>query len=456
MNENEVKNPVNENKMGVQPVGSLLVKMGAPMCASMLVQALYNIIDSIFVSRIGPDAMTAISLAFPIQMLMVSFASGTAVGINAMLSKALGEKNHKQVQNAALNGVFLEFLTAVAFCLFGIFGARAYFASQTSTANVVKLGTEYLSIVTIGSFAFILEMTFERLLQSTGRTFVTMITQATGAIINIIFDPILIFGLFGFPKLDMKGAAIATVFGQVVAASMALIFNLKKNHEISLDFKGFKPNWSAIKRIYSVGLPSIIMQSINSVTTYLLNMILIGFSEVAVTALGIYFKLQSFFFMPVFGLNNAMIPIIAYNYGARKKERILGTIKYAILIAMSIMVAGLLLFNIFPGALLGLFNANEELLAIGIPALRIISYSFIGAGFSIVLLSVYQALGNGVYSLIVSLLRQIIVLVPVAYLLSKVAGLSGVWWAYPIAELISVLVNIVLFRKIYKVKISTL
>ena len=451
----EEKN-LTENRMGTEPVASLILKMSAPMCLSMLVQAFYNVVDSIFVSRIDSYAMTAISLAFPIQTLMVSFCAGTAVGINSLLSRSLGEKRSDRVQKAALNGIFVEILTALAFCLFGIFGSRAYFAGQTNTLPVIEYGHQYLSIVTIGSICFMMEMTFERLLQSTGRTFYTMITQTTGAVINIIFDPIMIFGLFGFPKMGMAGAAIATVMGQFAAMIMAILYNLKKNPEITLRLKGFRPDLSTIRNIYVVGLPSIVMQAIGSLTTFLLNLILIAFSETAVTALGVYFKLQSFFFMPVFGMNNALIPIIAFNYGAKKKKRITDAVKYGVIGSMTIMILGCAVFNIFPGVLLSFFNADEALLAIGAPALRIISYSFLGAGFCIVLGSAYQALGNGLYSLIVSLMRQVVILIPAAYLLSRLAGVSGVWWSYPLAECMSVLVNLVLYRRIYNDKIKTL
>jgi len=447
---------IRAERMGTEPTGKLLFSMSAPICISMLVQALYNIVDSIFVSRIDEQALAAVSLAFPIQSLMISFAVGTGVGMTALLSRSLGEGKKDMAQKACDNGIFLQLCNSLAFALFGIFGAMAFFQVQTNNPIIVGYGTEYLSIVCTLSVGFILEVTFERTLQATGNSFYSMISQTCGAVFNCIFDPILIFGLAGFPKLGIKGAAIATVSGQFVAAILAFIFNVKKNKEVSVIWNKFKPEGHVIKLIYEVGIPSIIMQSITSVTTYVLNQILIVYSEAAVTVYGIYFKLQSFIFMPVFGINNGMVPIIGYNYGAKLKDRIISTIKYAVASATVLMLIGVVLFVAIPGSLLSLFNAGDELMALGSKALRIIGFHFIFAGFNITIASVYQALGNGVYSLITSVLRQIVVILPVAYFLGKLFGVDAVWFAFPIAEIVATTVNIILFKKTYNDKIKPL
>lgn len=445
----QTQNMPPENKMGTMPIPKLLISMALPMIISMLVQALYNVVDSIFVAKISENALTAVSLAFPIQNLMIALSSGTAVGVNALLSKSLGEKDFKQVNAAAINGIFLAFLSFVAFLIFGLVGSHMFFSTQTGIAEIIESGTDYLTICSVFSFGIFGQMMFERLLQSTGKTFYTMITQGTGAIINIILDPILIFGLLGFPALGVAGAAIATVFGQIVAMILAIIFNLKHNHEISFAFKKFRPSGHIIKRIYIVGIPSIIMMSIGSVMTYGMNQILMVFSSTAAAVLGVYFKLQSFVFMPVFGLNNGMIPIVSYNYGACHKDRIMKTIRLSICLAISIMILGLIVVQCIPGPLLMMFNASEDMLAIGIPALRTITLSFIFAGFCIIVGTVFQALGNGVLSMIVSIARQLVVLLPVAYLLSRVGGLNAVWWAFPIAELVSVILSTIFMKHIY-------
>ena len=447
---------IRAERMGTDPTGKLLFTMSTPICISMLVQALYNIVDSIFVSRIDEAALAAVSLAFPIQSLMISFAVGTAVGMASLLSRSLGEGNREWAQKSCDNGIFLQLCNALIFLLFGLFGAEAFFKVQTTNSVIIGYGTDYLSIVCIGSVAFIMEMTFERTLQATGNSFYSMISQSCGALFNCVFDPILIFGLCGFPKLGMKGAAIATVTGQVLAMILAMIFNIKRNKEISVIWKNFRPDGQIIKEVLAVGVPSIIMQSITSVTTYVLNQILIVYSEAAVTVYGIYFKLQSFIFMPCFGINNGMVPIVGYNYGARKKDRIMSTIKYAIISSTVIMVIGMLLFALIPGTLLGFFNAKGELMDLGQIALRIIGFHFVLAGFNIVLGSVYQAIGNGVYSLIISLVRQIVVILPVAYLLGKLFGVTAIWYAFPIAEIIAAALNAYLFSKIYKDRIEPL
>ena len=449
--------PMEENKMGVMPVTRLLVTMSLPMMLSMLVQALYNIVDSMFVAQLSEDALTAVSLAFPVQSLMIAVASGTGVGINALLSRNLGERNFEGANNAARNGVFLAIVSCIVFALLGLVGSRLFFSLQTDNPVILEYGVQYMSIITLFSVGIFLQITFERLLQSTGRTFYNMITQGTGAIINIILDPIMIFGLFGFPRLEVAGAAIATVVGQIVAVIMSFCFNHFKNKEISLSPRGFRPHGRTILFIYKVGIPSIIMQSIGSVMTFGMNKILLMFSSTAAAVFGVYFKLQSFIFMPVFGLNNGMIPIIAYNYGARNKHRIIETARKSVLIAVCIMVLGFAIFQIFPAFFLStLFRASENMLAIGVPALKIISISFLFAGYCIIVGSIFQALGNGVYSLIISATRQLIVILPVAYIFSTVFGLSMVWWAIPIAEIVSVILSTLLLKRIYRKVIKPL
>ena len=441
------------NKMGTMPMNKLLLSMALPMMISMLVQALYNIVDSVFVSMINENALTAVSLAFPIQSLMIALSTGTGVGINAVLSRSLGEKNQENVNKAAENGVFLAIVSYILFLIIGLLIAKPFYLSQTKNEEIVSYGVTYLTIVCICSIGMFTQMTFEKLLQSTGRTMYTMVTQSIGAVINIIFDPILIFGLFGFPKLGVAGAAAATVFGQAVAGTLAILFNVKVNKDIQLDFRKFRPDKMMIGKIYAVGVPSIIMQAIGSVMTYGMNLILIQFTSTATAVFGVYFKVQSFIFMPVFGLNNGMVPIVAYNYGAGSKKRVKHVTRLSITYAVSIMLIGLLVFQIFPDKLLAMFNASENMLAIGVPALRIISISFMFAGFCIVMGSVFQALGNGVYSL-VSVARQLIVLLPAAYLLSITGNVNNVWWAFPIAELMSLSMTLFFYGRINRKIIS--
>lgn len=438
-----------ENKMGVMPIDKLLLSMSLPMMISMLVQALYNIVDSIFVSQINEYALRAVSLAFPIQSLMIAVAVGTAVGINAFLSKTLGEKNFEKANIIARNGIFIEMVSFVAFAMIGIFFSRPFFASQTQISEVREYGVTYLTICCTASIGIFMQTTFERLLQSTGKTFYTMITQGTGAVINLILDPILIFGYFGMPKMGVAGAAAATVIGQIIAALMAIYFNHRFNHEIHVTFKKFRPDGNLILHIYKVGAPSIVVQAIGSVMTYGMNLILASFGA-AQTVFGVYFKLQSFVFMPVFGLNNGMVPIIAYNYGAGHRERVVKTMKSSIKFGVGIMLVGLVIMELFPAQLIGLFNATPELLEIGVPALRIICLSFAFAGFCIVVGSVFQALGNGIYSMVVSIARQLCVLLPVAKLLSLSGNVHLIWWSFPIAELASVALSAFFLMKIYK------
>ena len=445
-----------ENKMGVMPINRLLITMSLPMVISMLVQALYNVVDSMFVAMIGEDALTAVSLAFPIQSLMIAVSTGTGVGINALLSRSLGEKNFKEANRAANNGVFLGILSYLAFALFGIFFSRIFFETQTNDAQIIQYGTEYLMICTIFSLGIFMQITFERLMQSTGRTIYNMITQGTGAVINIVLDPILIFGLLGFPKMGVAGAAAATVIGQTVSMLMSFYFNEKKNVEIKLRVREFRPNAKTIRNIYAVGFPSIIMQSISSVMTFGVNKILLMFSSTAVSVFGVYFKLQSFIFMPIFGLNNGMVPIVAYNYGARNKKRIMDTVKLSTILAVGIMLVGVFIFEVFPEQLLKLFNASEQMMQIGVPALRIISLSFVFAGVSITVVSVFQALGNGIYSLIISIVRQLVIILPVAYLFAKMIGLDAVWFAFPISEIASILMALLMFRHMYRQRLADL
>lgn len=449
-----MERPANENKMGIMPVNKLLMNMAVPMMISMLVQALYNVVDSIFVSKLCEDALNAVSLAFPVQNLMIAVAAGTGVGVNALLSRSLGQKDQKMADDAARNGMFLALLSFLVFSILGFTCSRLYFAVQTEIGGIVSYGTQYLTICCGLSAGLFSAITFERLLQATGRTFFTMITQAVGALTNIILDPILIFGLFGFPRMEVAGAALATVIGQTTGGMLALIFNLTRNPDIHLSMKGFRPNRRVIGIIYSVGLPSIAMQSIGSVMVFGMNQILIAFTATATAVFGVYFKLQSFIFMPVFGLNNGMVPIVAYNYGARKPDRIIKTIKLSILYAVCIMFVGFLAFQIIPDVFLSMFLAEGEttgdLLTIGVPALRTISISFLFAGFCVVSSAVFQALGHGVLSLIVSVVRQLVVLLPVAFLLSKIHGLDTVWWSFPIAELFSVTLCALFLRRVYR------
>lgn len=445
-----------QNKMGTMPVNRLLISMSLPMIISMLVQAMYNIIDSVFVAQIGENALAAVSMAFPIQSLMIAVSAGTCVGVNALLSRSLGEKKPEDARLAAINGIFLAVLGAAAFAVFGIIGSRMYFASQTSDPEIIEYGVQYLQVCTIFSFGIFGEMMFERIIQSTGRTIYSLFSQGIGAITNIILDPIMIFGLLGCPALGIRGAAVATVTGQILAMLIALFCNLKKNPDVSINMRGFRPHGHTIKIIYAVGIPSIIMQSITSVMTYGMNLILVGFSATAVTVLGIYFKLQSFIFMPIFGLNNGLIPIIAYNYGARSKKRIMDTAKLSIGIAVGIMLVGLAIFQLFTPQLLMIFNASDHLLEIGVPALRLISLSFLFAGYCIIVSSVFQALGNGVYSLIISVARQLLCILPLAYIFAKVWGLHAVWYAFPMAEIISMTLSTALFKRIYDKKIKVL
>ena len=440
-----------ENKMGVMPMNQLLLNMSIPMMASMIVQALYNIVDSIYVSRIQEDALTALNLCFPIQMLVMAFGNGMATGVNALVSRALGEKQKDKADRIAMNGVFLSLASAALFLLFGIFLVKPYFAMQnTNTQQIKDFGIQYLSINCCLSIALYMQIIFERLLQSTGKTFYSMITQGIGAITNIILDPILIFGLLGAPKLGVRGAAIATVFGQLLAATLGLIFNIAVNKEITLKLKNLKPDFKYIGNIYSIGFPSIIMMAIGSVMNTGMNQILLGFSDTADAVFGAYYKLQSFFFMPVFGLNGSIVPIIGYNFGAGKRKRLISAVKLGILYSEILMVAGLLVFMIIPDKLLLIFDPSPEMLSMGSVALRIIGIHFPIAAVCIVLGTVFQALNHGMYSMWVSIIRQLVALLPAAFLLSLTGNVDMVWFAFPIAELFSLLMTTIFYTKVYK------
>ena len=442
--------------MGIMPIGKLLFNMALPMIIAMLVQALYNVVDSIYVSRISESAVTALSLAFPVQNMQIGVAIGIGVGVNALLSKALGEGDQKTADCTAGNGVFLVLCATVLFILFGIFGSRPYYAMQSTVAETVEGGAVYTTICSVFTLGIFIEVLGERLLQSSGRTVYTMITQGSGAVINIILDPVFIFGVewLGIPAMGMAGAAIATVIGQWSAAILAVIFNVKFNPEVNLSLRNILPNGRILGKILSVGVPTIIMNGISSVMNFGMNQILQGFHETATGVFGIYYKLQSFFFMPLFGINNATISIVAFNYGARKPERITGTLKRSCMSALCVMLAGLAIFQIVPDLLLGIFQPSAEFLRIGRSALRIISIHFPLAAIAIALGASFQALGNGIYSAITALCRQLLVLLPAAYLLSFTGEVVNVWWAFPIAEVISLLVTLIFFKRIYKQKIQ--
>ena len=444
------------NMMGVMPINSLILTMSIPMMLSMMIQALYNIVDSIFVARISENALAAVSLAFPVQALIIGIAVGTGVGINALLSKSLGERDFEKVNKSAVNGLFLSWLSAVVFFVAGLLFSEIYFKTQTGISEIIEYGRDYMSIICIFSFAVFSQITFERLLSSTGKTFYTMISQMTGALVNIALDPIFIFGLFGVPGMGVKGAAIATIIGECCASVVALFFNMKVNREIRLSFKKFCPDGKIIKSIYAVGIPSILMQCVGSFMIYGVNRILILFTSTANAVFGVFFRLQSFIFMPIFGMNSAIIPIIAFNYGARHRERIIKTVKLSVMYAACIMFIGLLLFQMIPHKMLLLFNATPEMLTIGVTAFRIMSTIFIFAGFCIVCISVLQAMGNAVQGLVVVSARQILVLLPAAWLLSLTGSLDAVWIAFPVAEIVSLAASIFFIRRLFATKLKHL
>lgn len=436
--------------MGVMPVNRLLLTMSGPMMISMLIQALYNVVDSMFVSYISESALTAVSLAYPMQNLMIAVATGTGVGINALLSRNLGEKNFPMVNRTAGNAIFLGLISYVVFALVGLFGSRIYFTVQVSDPEIIQMGQDYLSVILILSIGCFGQVLLSRLLQSTGKTFYSMVIQMVGAVLNIILDPIMIFGLLGFPAMGVAGAALATVISQVVGTLMGLYYNLRKNPEIQFSLNQLRPSAPIIARIYSVGVPSILLQTVASLLIFGLNQILVAFSETATAVYGVYFKLQGFAFLPIIGMNNGMVPIIAYNYGAKKPERILQTIKLAITYALIIMVVAVAVFQIFPTQLLGFFQASPEMLEIGVPALRILSLCFIIGGFTIVSSSVFQALGRGLLSMSISIFRQLVLVLPLAYFFSLTGKLEMVWWAFPVAEVLAGLLALYYLRRAYR------
>ena len=457
--EEKQKLPGRENKMGVMPVSRLLMSMAVPMIVSMLVQALYNVVDSIYVSRISESAVTALSLAFPIQNLQIGFATGIGVGVNALLSKSLGEGNREQVNRAAGNGILLICIAAVGFLLFGLVGSQPYYAMQSEVEETVSGGASYTAICCIFSLGLFVEILGEKLLQSSGRTMYTLYTQGTGAVVNILLDPILIFGWFGLPEMGMAGAAVATVIGQWIAAIMAVIFNIKCNPDVKFAWRYLLPRADVIRKILVVGVPSIIMMAIGSVMNFGMNQIFQSFKnygETATGVFGIYFKLQSFFFMPVFGLNNAAISIIAYNFGAKRPTRIVGCLRLSVVCVLAVMLLGALIFQLMPQLLLGIFHPTEDFLSIGISALRIVSLHFPLAAIGIALGASFQALGNGIYSTITSLCRQLVILLPAAYLLSLSGNVHLVWWSFPVAEVFSLTVSLIFFVRIYRKKVKPL
>jgi len=445
-----------ENKMGVMPVGKLLFNMALPMIISMIVQALYNVVDSIYVSQVSESAVTALSLAFPVQNMQIGFGLGIAVGVNSLLSKSLGERNQEAANYAAGNGILLVVIATALFMLFGAFGARPYFEMQSTVTETVEGGVAYTSICCLFTLGCFTQLLGERLLQSSGRTVYTMISQSTGAIINIILDPIFIHGRFGVPAMGIAGAAVATVIGQWIAAAMVLYFNFRFNPEVQLGLKYLRPSLPALRPILAVGVPTLVMNSIGSVMNFGMNQIFQGFQETATGVFGIYYKLQSFFFMPLFGINNATISIVAYNYGARQPERMTKTLQKALVTGLCFMIFGLAVFQLMPELLLGMFNPSEEFMHMGVKALRIISIHFPIASIGIMLGASFQALGNGTYSTIVSLCRQLLVLLPVAYLLSLTGDVNAVWWSFPIAEVVSAAVTLLLYRRLHQKKIAPL
>ncbi|MDL2323554.1 MATE family efflux transporter [Ruminococcaceae bacterium OttesenSCG-928-A16] len=459
---------VQENKMGTMPIGKLLMGVSVPIVISMIVQALYNVVDSIFVAKLSENALTAVSLAFPVQNLMIAVGVGTAVGVNSLLSRRLGEKNFEAANRAASNGIFLAIISWLAFVLVGLLLSTTFFnavapipvgataAEAASILEIRAMGVSYMMVVTIGSPGLFISIINERLLQATGRSVYSMVSQLVGAITNIVLDPIMIFGLLGFPKMGVTGAALATIIGQILGMLVGLYFNIAKNHDIKIQIKGFRPGLKTIKHIYQVGLPSIVMQAIGSAMVFGLNLILAAFSTTAVAVMGVYYKLQSFVFMPVFGFNNGMISIIGYNYGARNKERIRQTLRIGLLVCAGIMLAGTVAFWLIPEVLLGFFDASPHMLEIGVPALRSISLCFPLAAISIVFSGVFQALGQGVYSLIMSLVRQLVLILPLAWLLSRLWGLHAVWYAFILAEGAGIVLATLFFAHVWKSRIKPL
>ncbi|MEG2813496.1 MAG: MATE family efflux transporter [Oscillospiraceae bacterium] len=447
------KEDVTQNKMGTAPMMKLIASMSLPAMFSMLVQALYNIVDSMFVAKIGQDALNAVTLAFPIQMLIISVAVGTAIGINSLVSRKLGEKDYKTANSAASHGLILAAFTGVIFAILGIFCTKPFFNAFSDNPEIVRMGCDYIYVITICSFSVFLQINIEKTLQATGNMIYPMLFQLSGAITNIILDPIMIFGLLGCPAMGVRGAAIATVIGQTVATIFSLIVIFTKSHDVKIQIKGFKINWHTVKEIYKVGIPSIIMQSISSFLTAIMNVILKGFSPAAVNVFGVYYKLQSFVFMPVFGLTHGLMPILGYNYGAKNRKRLVSALKIGVVVALIIMTLGTLAFLIFPQNLLMIFSPDAELLRIGVPALRLISLSFIPAAVGIIGATLFQSIGHGTQSLLISILRQLVLLLPSAYIFSKI-GLNFVWLAFPFAEFVTFAVTLFMIAYVFKKTIN--
>ena len=444
------------NKMGTKPIFPLLITMSLPAILSMTVQAMYNIVDSYFVAKISENALTAVSLAFPIQNLIIAFACGIGVGVNSLLARKLGEGKDREAGDVAVHGLILSVLVAIVFALLGWLFSGAFFRAFTDIPDILEMGESYLSIVCIFSFGVFIEIIFEKTLQATGNMIWPMIFQLIGAITNIILDPIFIFGYCGMPKMGVTGAAVATVAGQILSAVVAAVVMFTQKHAVKLHFRGFRMHGEMVRDICAVGVPSTIMMSISSIMTTLMNSILISFTETAVAVFGVYFKLQSLIFMPVFGVTNGCMPIMGYNYGARKRKRLMATLWYGILVCGAIMAVGTAIFLVIPDQMLLLFNASAEMVKIGVPALRIICLCFIPAALGIMFSTLFQAVGNGLYSLIVSVLRQLVALVPLAYLLSKIGGLMLLWYSFPLAEIVSLIASLLLMRHLYKKNIRGL
>lgn len=446
-----------QNKMGYQPEGKLLFSMGLPLCLSMLIQALYNIVDSVFVSYLGENALTAVSLAYPMVMLMISVSVGTGVGINSLISRRLGAHRLQDAEKAAANGLVLMLLSSLVFVLFGLFGVRPFMEAYTDIAEISEMGTTYLSICCVLCVGVFVQIFCERIMQAQGKNTVAMFMQLIGAVINIIFDPILIFGLLGFPRMGIAGAAVATVAGQLIAMVFSLILAFGKHSEVKISLRGYRMDGRIVREIYQVGLPAVVMQGVGTVMNLLMNVILIGFTETAVAVFGVYFKVQSFAIMPLLGVSNASMSIEAYNYGARNKERLMRTWRLTLRVGLIMMILFCGVFVLLPDQILSLFNASDDMLRIGRAALTIMPLALPLAAGNISMSVVFQAVGNGFYSMLLSLARQLIVLVPVAWVLAKVTGeVTAVWWALPIAEVFALVLCVIFFRRTYRTHIAPL
>ncbi len=445
-----------ENKMGVMPVKKLIFNMALPMILSMLIGALYNVVDSLFVSRFSEDALSAVSLAFPIQNIIIAIGTGIGVGVNSLLSRYLGEKKFEEANQTAMHGIVLGAVFYILILLFGIFGVHTFYTVQTDAENIVSMGCDYLTIVCIFSFGQMFQMIFEKLLQSTGRTTYTMAMQITGAAVNIILDPILIFGYFGLPAMGTKGAAIATVFAQIVSMILGVVFNILRNKDIELSPGKFHLDFSYISTICAVGIPTMIMQSMSSVMCFGVNKLLLAYSTTATAVFGAYFKLQTFVYMAVFGLNNALIPIVAYNYGAKKGDRIRIAIRICGIFSAMIGAVGTLIMELFPAQLIGAFSPSEEMYLLGVTALRILGLTFTFGGVTVMVSYALQGFSRGVSSLVVSAGRQVLLLLPLAVFLGNLMGITGIWWSFFVAEVIDMILAVVFLGIIEKKELAVL